>query len=239
MLISHVKDCLVCGTQLEYLDGEEILSCNICKKQHRTNIWCPEGHHICRVCYHKSFKNFLEDTSKASQSRNPFDLAASMMAHRNLSSNTCEHAWVLIAAILTAIKNEGSIRLSDINISDALDSIKEQANTNIEGQTGVCGIALAVDILFHSIFKAAGSESHQHSATMQVVAQAIECLTGDEGCKCCKNILWTTLDLIVSLIHARFGIELEGSADDIICHQLNTDEHCIPTACQYSSLHSN
>lgn len=230
---------MVCGTQLEYLDSEEILSCYICKKQHRTNIWCPEGHHICQTCCHMPFQKFLSEISKTNQSKNPFDLGITMVAHPDLSNNTCKHAWVLIGAVLTAIKNEGGIRLSNTDIADTLNSIKEQANTSITNQTGVCGMAPAVDILFHSIFKAAGSENHQNDTTMQVVAQAIEYLTGTEGCNCCKNILWTTMDLIISLIHARFGIELGGSVEDIICHQLNSSENCDPKTCQYSSLHGD
>ncbi len=213
------------------------LSCYYCGEQHKSNLWCPEGHYVCPACYQIPITQFIVGIIRATKSKNPFEIAMMMMDFPQLPDRSCEHAWIFTAALLTAIKNEGSTKLTDKDILGALESAKERALTRATLQTGVCGMGAAVGIAFHAVFKAMPNRTDkQDDITMKVVAEAIEYLADNStNCKCCKNVVWTIMELIVSLIHARFGVELEGSASDIICHQVGTAINCDPITCQFST----
>lgn len=181
--------------------------------------------------------DYIERIVRTTTSKDPFDIALVMMGFPQLPDRSCEHAWIFTAAILTAIKNEGSTRITNEDIFGALETVKERAVTRDTLQTGICGMGAAVGIAFHTVFKAKHSKGEpQDDITMKVVAQAIEYLADNStNCRCCKNVVWTIMDLVVSLIHARFGIELEGPTGDIICHQVGTMANCDPLTCQYST----
>lgn len=231
------KHCSVCGTPLELLEAQETLACYLCGEQHKSSIWCPEGHFVCDSCYHKPIMNFIADIVNKSRSKSPFDLAIMMMAYPSLPEQSCEHAWILTASVLTAVKNEGTICLTNDAIFDALEVVREQTAAKIVNMTGVCGLALAVGAIFHAAFKAYYGQKEQDGITMKVVAQVIENLAeSSTRCRCCKSLVWTTMDLIAALLNARFGIELEGSADEVVCHQVGTNNYCNPATCQFSLL---
>jgi len=232
-----VRNCFSCGSLLEFLDTEVDLSCYYCGEQHKSNLWCPEGHFVCPTCYQIPITEFIEWIIKTTRSKDPFEIAMMMMGFPQLPDRSCEHAWIFAAALLTAIKNEGSAKLTDEDIFSALETAKERAVTRATLQTGVCGMGAAVGIAFHAVFKAMPNRTDlQDDITMKVVAEAIEYLADNStNCRCCKNVVWTIMDLIVSLIHARFGIELEGSASDIICHQVGAMVNCDPLTCQFST----
>ncbi len=227
----------MCRVRLESLKSEELLTCYFCGEQYKTRTWCPEGHYVCQSCYHKPISSFIEEVVGSSKSKDPFDLAAVMMAYPSLPECSCEHSWILAAAVLTAVKNEGIIKITNSGILDALEAVKEQAITSLAHRTGVCGVIPAVGVVFHAVLKAAGGGDSRDTTTMKVVAQAIDHLASHaENCICCKSVVWTTMDLLVSLLRARFGISLEGSAEDVICHQVGMVNNCNPSACQYSVL---
>lgn len=227
----------MCRLRLEPLETEELLTCYFCREQYKTRIWCPEGHYVCQSCYHKPISRFIADVVKTSMSKDPFDLSNAMMAYPSLPDCSCEHSWILAAAVLITIKNEGVVKITNNNILESLEAIKEQAITSLAHRTGICGIIPAVGVVFHTVFKAANGGADRDTTTMKVVAQAIDHLADNaENCMCCKSIVWTTIDLVVSLLRARFGIMLEGSAEDIICHQVGMVGNCNPSACQYSVL---
>lgn len=227
----------MCGVPLEHLDNEETLACYFCGELYKAHIWCPEGHYVCQSCYQIPISGFIEEIVKTTTSKDPFDLATTMMAHPSLPECSCEHAWVFTAAVLVAVKNEGTLKVTEDDIFNALEAVKEQAITSLAHRTGVCGIIPAVGVVFHVAYKADNSRIERDTTTMKVVAQAIDHLAENaDNCMCCKSVVWTTMELVVSLLHARFGVMLEGSAEDVVCHQVGMVSNCKPSACQYSVL---
>jgi len=232
------KRCALCAENLEYLDEDVILNCYFCGEEHRARVWCPEGHFVCRTCQHMPLSSVLEEVIRVSGSRNPFDIAQFLMSHPTLEKHSCDHAWIFTAALLVAVKNEGSISLSDEEILAALESTKEQSNPKFVHSTGVCGMAAAVGVAFQTVFSAVrGSTEQNDGTTMRVVAQAIEHLADDTSrCRCCKRVVLITLDLIVSLMRARFNVNLEGASDEYICRTFGSVGYCDPDSCQFSGV---
>lgn len=184
--------------------------------------------------------HFIEEMVKKSESQNPFELATIMMTYPTFESHSCQNAWVFTASILTAVKNEGTVKLPVDDILNALKSIEEQTDPKLVSSTGVCGVAPAVGLAFHAIFSAVYGKNAHDDMTMHVVEQAIGYITDNSnGCRCCKRVVLTILDLVSSLIRARFGVDLEGSVQHLVCNQVETTGHCDPLTCQYSVLLNN
>ncbi|HZD60379.1 MAG TPA: DUF5714 domain-containing protein [Anaerolineae bacterium] len=237
---SLIKSCAVCNTPLEYLDNEEVLACYFCGGIYKSRIWCPEGHFVCQTCHHMPISSFIEEMVRTSLSKNPVEIATVMMLHPSLKWHSCEHAWVFTTAVLIAVKNEGTIKLSHKDILSALGSVKQQANPELVHTAGMCSIVPAVGVAFHTLFNMAYGKSEQDDITMKVVAQAISDLADNSTrCRCCKSVVLTTLDLITSLIRARFDVDLEGSAEDVVCDQVGAAGYCEPSICQYYVLAGN
>ncbi|MDI6817383.1 MAG: DUF5714 domain-containing protein [Actinomycetota bacterium] len=232
------KGCALCAENLEYLDEDGILSCYFCGEEHRARVWCPEGHFVCRTCQHMPLSSFLEEIIHSSRSRNPFDIAEFLMSHPTLEKHSCDHAWIFTAALLIAVKNEGSISMSEDDILAALESTKEQSNPRFAHSTGVCGMVAAVGVSFQAVLSAVRGNGEQNDGTtMRVVAQAIEHLADDTSrCRCCKRVVLITLDLIVSLMRARFNVNLEGASDEYICRMFGSVGYCEPDSCQFSGV---
>jgi hypothetical protein len=232
------KECSLCGESLEYLDEDVILSCYFCGDEHRARLWCPEGHFVCRSCQHMPLSSFLEDVVHSSRSKNPFDIAKFLMSHPTLEKHSCDHAWIFTAALLIAVKNEGSIRMSEADVLAALEATKEQSNPKFAHSTGVCGMVAAVGVAFQAVLNAARGNSEQNDGTtMRVVAQAIEHLADETSrCRCCKRVVLITLDLIATLMRARFNVDLEGASDEYICRTFGSIGYCEPDSCQFSGV---
>ncbi|MDI6716701.1 MAG: DUF5714 domain-containing protein [Actinomycetota bacterium] len=212
------------------------MTCCFCGKESISNIWCPEGHFFCISCHSLSIIDFVAEIIKTSPSKNPFALAAIMMAYPKLPGCSCEHAWIFTASVLTAVKNEGAVKLTIDDIFKALRNVKKQIALDSEFKNNVCSIVPAVGIVFNTIFTAVGNG--QDDTTMRVVAQATEYLADNQlKCRCCKNQVWTTIGLLVSLLNARFGIQLDGSVEDVTCHLFKLVENCSPATCPFSTLY--
>lgn len=182
--------------------------------------------------------DFVCETVKRSRSKNPFELAMLMMSCPSLSNDQCEYALIFTGAVLAAVKNAGTIKLSNNEIIAALETIKGKTDFIAEdGAANKCDMTAGVRFVFSTIFKAARGEKTPDDVTMKVVARALEHLSDNmTNLKCFKNTVLTTLDLVTSLLLARFEIKFDGSAQDIICYQVGAAADCNPAVCQYSPL---
>jgi hypothetical protein len=189
-----------------------------------------------------SVLDFIDETVRTSRATNPYDLASIMMTYPRLASyrNPCEHALVFAAAMLIAVKNEGTIKISSEDILIALGTIQcDENNLEFCGPDAAYGCCMRSGIIatFGTIFKAAEGDAEPDSVTVRVIRRVIKSLSDNtEQHKCLKNIVLTTMDLFTPIIQARFGVRLEGSAHEIICYQIGQARDCSPTTCHYSPL---
>lgn len=234
----RVDGCSVCGTSLEFLYDKELLSCYFCGEQKSANVWCPEGHYICDSCFEMPLVEFIKSTVKCSRSKSPFDLATIMMGYPQLDQgDPCGHAMIFTASALTAIKNEGTIRITDYDIFEALYVIKGDIDSGSGVPIESCDMVSGVKVAFNTVFKTLSGNKTPDEMTMKVVTRALDHLSGASAQNgCLKNVVLTTLELITPLLRARFGIKLEGSSQNVICYHIGSSPQCNPATCQYSPL---
>lgn len=116
-------------------------------------------------------------------------VAEEMIKSAHLPMLGCEHAWIAAGAFLSAIKNHGSIKITDDHIIEALNRTQKQAIGAYCGLTGVCGVAVAIGAAFSVILGAACPKDKETFTTMHVVARVVEAIANQTGPCCCKNFL--------------------------------------------------
>ena len=206
-----------------------------CGKKEIGYVACPNNHYICNDCHGKTASDLILQLSLKAQGINPVVIAEDLLAKTNVAMLGCEHALIATGSLLAAIKNEGSIKLSEQQISDAFERTKKQAIAAYCGLTGVCGIAPAIGASFSVILGAACPKDQETANTMHVVAQIITCIANETGPKKKKNFLRTSLIKSCELAEHFLKVKL-NSRVNIICQDYNRHPHgCRMQNCSYYS----
>ena len=139
----------------------------------------------------------------------------------------CEHAWVAAGALIAAIRNEKTIKITDEDIKEALNRTKKQAIGAYCGLTGICGIAPAIGSVYSVILGAACPKDTETSKTMFVVSKVIEDISKQAGPCCCKNFVYTALETA-----CRYSKEYLGGTLDTSYNYTCMDSHRHPHGCR-------
>ncbi len=145
----------------------------------------------------------------------------------------CEHAWIAAGSFLAAIRNNGSIKITNEQIVEALNRTRKQAIGAYCGLTGVCGIAPAIGASFSVILGAACPKNRETSITMHVVSKIIESIANEAGPCCCKNFIYTALKTSCILAKKYLGICIKYDYK-IVCRDSQRHPHgCRKDRCKY------
>lgn len=121
------------------------------------------------------------------------------MGHPNISMLGCEHSLITVAAFLAALKNEGSLKIEDKQIVEAMERAKKQSISGYCGLTGVCGVPIGIGAVFSVILGAGCPKDKETSITMHAVARTVDSVANDTGPCCCKSYVRTALGLSQNL----------------------------------------
>lgn len=146
----------------------------------------------------------------------------------------CENAWIASGTLMAALKNEGTIKVTDEQIGEALTRTKRQAIGGYCGLTGVCGIAPAIGACFSVILGAACPKDQETAMTMKVVARIVGKIAEETGPCCCKSFVRTALKEAVSLAESNLDVSLPLPNEPIICTHSSRHPHgCRESKCTY------
>ena len=221
------ENCLVCKATLDYFQSGQEFTCMKCNKTELGYVNCPNGHYICDSCHGEDTFDLIYDMSISSKGINPFVIANEIIDKTKLPMLGCEHAWVAAGALIAAIRNEKTIKITDEDIKEALNRTKKQAIGAYCGLTGICGIAPAIGSVYSVILGAACPKDTETSKTMFVVSKVIEDISKQAGPCCCKNFVYTALE-----ISCRYSQEYLGVTLDTNYNYTCMDSHRHPHGCR-------
>jgi len=148
----------------------------------------------------------------------------------------CENAWIAAGALIAAIRNEGSITVTDDQIREVLNRTARQAVGGYCGLTGVCGVAVAIGACFSVLLGAACPKDQETETTMKVVAKMVSTIADETGPCCCKSFVRKALTEAVKLVKENLGVSLPILIDDTICKHVERHPHgCREEKCSYFS----
>jgi len=166
---------------------------------------------------------------------NPLAIAEALMSNQEkVPMLGCENAWIACGALMASLKNEGTIKLSNEHIIEALSRTKRQAIGGYCGLTGVCGIAPAIGACFSVILGAACPKDQETATTMRVVGKIVMAIADQTGPCCCKNFVRTALREAIKSAKELLNVSLPSPIEAIICtHNARHPHGCRESKCHY------
>ena len=146
----------------------------------------------------------------------------------------CENAWIAAGALMAALRNEGTLPITDAQVLEALNRTHRQAIGGYCGLTGVCGIAPGIGACFSVILGAACPKDRETATTMKVVAKIVNAIAQETGPCCCKNFVRRALTEAVALVKEILNISLTRSPVPTVCTDVERHPHgCRQEKCRY------
>ncbi|MBU2591134.1 MAG: hypothetical protein KKC21_03830, partial [Nitrospinae bacterium] len=110
---------MVCGTRLEYLETAVSVVCNYCGKEETGYVRCPKEHYVCDECHGKGAFDLVKDIAFTTDEKDSLSIAELLMAHPKIPFLGCEHGLIATASLLAALKNDGTLDISNEQIAEA------------------------------------------------------------------------------------------------------------------------
>jgi hypothetical protein len=177
----------------------------------------------------------------ASKSQDPLEIAQALMNFKDqVPMLGCENAWIAAGALMTALKNQGTLKITDAQIVEVLNRTHRQAIGGYCGLTGVCGIAPGIGACFSVILGAACPKDRETATTMTVVAKIVNVIAQETGPCCCKNFVRHALAEAIALVQEILNISLTQSFVPIVCTDVERHPHgCRREKCSYFTTDSH
>ncbi len=227
-------NCMICGSRLDYLKAGETMTCSYCRSTSEGHVQCPEGHFVCEVCHNQEARQMIENAVRSTADKDPVRIAELIMSHPALPMLGCEHAYIAAGALMAALRNSPYAKISDADITEAINRTSRQAAGGYCGLTGVCGIAPAIGACFSMFLGATCGSDREQKITMEAVLRASRAIADLTGPSCCKAYVRAALRSSVDVFAERFGIVLPVSASPTVCRHHDRHPHgCREEKCPY------
>lgn len=156
------------------------------------------------------------------------------MTHPKLPMLGCQHAYIAAGALLAALKNEGSKKITENDQREVFKRIEKQAVGGYCGLTGVCGIVPAIGACFSILLGAKCGKDLEQRITMEATRRVIEVIETLTGPSCCKAYVRASLLLAVDLLREKFGIIFPVKKLSVPCQFQEKHPHgCREERCPY------
>ena len=231
---TKTEHCMICGEVLSYHEKSVILTCNYCAKTENGHITCPKGHYVCDHCHNQDAIRIIEHTVYSAKSADPFEIAELAMSFPGLPMLGCQHAYIAGGALMAALKNEGTLPITDEEIKEVLARTEKQAHGGYCGLTGVCGIVPAIGACFAVLTGSKCGTDKEQRTTMAVAGKVSQAITGLTGPSCCKAYVRSGLKIAVDSLAAELKIQLSSNTDTAACRHSSKHPHgCRKSLCPY------
>lgn len=225
---------MVCGRGLEQLEEPITFTCDFCADEEEGYIRCPEGHYICDKCHGSDIFDVVKEAVASMEERDPLQIAEKLMAHPDLPFLGCEHGLIASASLLLALKNEGTLEVSDGQIEEAMNRTQKQSMPPYCALTGVCGVPIGIGAAFSTILDAACSKDRESAVTMHIVARTVDTIANEVGPMCCKRFVRTALGVAYNSAKEYFDVHLPIHREKISCsHSRKDHPNCVEEKCLY------
>ena len=196
--MESVNNCGVCARPLVYATDSVIKNCDICGKEEKTNIYCPEGHYICDVCHSKAAIEVLKQVLAATKSTDPAEIIEQVMAHPSVPMHGPEHHAIVPAAIIAAVRNTGYPVPAG-----AIEKAIERASKVPGGWCGLygdCGAAVGTGMAVSVLTNATPLTGKDRSLALGATSFALSRML-DSQPRCCKRASRTAVDAAVDYLN--------------------------------------
>ncbi|HEY6001934.1 MAG TPA: DUF5714 domain-containing protein [Anaeromyxobacter sp.] len=227
----HFSGCLVCGEDLEYLSRAEPMTCARCGAARASTARCRAGHFVCDGCHSATAKDAIERFCAATESRDPLQIARTLMRHPSLKLHGPEHHFLVAAALTAAHANARGIPAEKARLVAEARRRSEPVGGGFCGFQGACGAAVGVGIYVSLATGATPLATEGWALANGATAKALGALARVGGPRCCKRTSWLALLGAVQYARAHLGVEMGGRGEACTYSEVNAE--CIRARCPF------
>lgn len=227
------EQCQLCGAPLSYLLHGDEVTCSSCGRKETGHVVCPNGHYICDHCHNREALRLIEIVVYSSFSTDPLEIAELAMEDAGLPMLGCQHAYIAGGALMAALRNEGSLDISNADIEEVFTRTAEQARGGYCGLTGVCGIVPAMGACLAVVSGSRCGTDKEQRTTMELVTRVSGRVAELTGPSCCKAYVRAALQEAADFFRTSRSIEFDTHAS-IECRFSARHPHgCRKERCPY------
>lgn len=207
-MAGNTENCGVCGAPLQYVTVSKEASCSVCGRKEKAHIVCPGGHYLCDSCHGLDAKKMVREMSLLTLETDPVQSAMAMFHQPVLPMLGCEHAYIAVGALMSAIRNGGRVRISNEDLEEAFQRLGRQAVGGYCGLTGVCGVVPAIGACVSILYGSKCGRDMEQRLTMEATARVASEILALTGPSCCKAYTLAGLNVAVDFLKEASGILL-------------------------------
>ncbi|WP_054252742.1 DUF5714 domain-containing protein [Neofamilia massiliensis] len=223
--------CLICGSELTYLDEEAEVNCYFCNKTFKTKTICDEGHYVCDSCHSKEGIDAIISYCLESKSKDPIFILNEIMENPFIYMHGPEHHVMVGAALLTAYANAGG----DINLEKALKDMKIRGGQYPGGSCGfwgTCGAAVSLGMFLSIITQSTPLSTESWGIINRGTVRALDEIGKLGGPRCCKRNSFTAALTGADYVLENFGVKMD-IPDQVTCRFFRNNRQCLGKRCPY------
>lgn len=236
----HSENCMICGSTLNYQTYAVDMTCDYCGEILSASVFCPNGHYVCEDCHGAGYYSFLEKIVNETTSKNPMEIAETLLKGNLLPSLGGEHHAIVTTSLLVAAKNYGEIPIGygavrSVTNQDIAEGIRrmKQIPSCTCAYHGACGAGLGVGAFFSILFGATCAKDTERTLSMRATNAALAAIANTGGPGCCKQSVRTAVlvgvEMLKEICHVKLPISYERCF-----HMKDTSHGCKGVYCQFS-----
>ncbi len=202
------EHCAICGMTLQYETAARELSCTVCGRKENAHIVCPSGHYLCESCHGAEAKKMVREMSLLTLEKDPLRTAVAMFSQPMVPMLGCEHAYIAAGAFMSALKNQGLVKVTNEDTEEAFRRLERQAAGGYCGLTGVCGIVPAMGACISILYGSKCGKDMEQRLTMEAATRVASEILGLTGPSCCKAYALAGINVAVDFLKEASGISL-------------------------------
>jgi hypothetical protein len=228
----HRTGCLICGKDIKYFESAISLQCSLCGETQNTTAACEDNHFVCDNCHSQKGIDYIANFALETNSKNPLQIAKSMMEYPLVNMHGPEHHFLVPAALLAAYKNSGG----DIDLTKSLTAAKQRAS-KVPGGTcgmwGCCGAGVGSGIFISVITKATPLSVNEWKLANLMTSKSLAEISKNGGPRCCKRNTNIAISSAVEFVMENFGIKMERPPREFYCTFHQNNSTCRKNDCHY------
>lgn len=232
------NDCLICGSELEYLNPREKLSCYFCQEPVMTDVCCINKHYVCDKCHSSGANDLIERYCIRSRKTDPVLMASEIMHSKSITMHGPEHHFLVPAVLLSAYYN---LKIQDGHPALMAEKEKKIREARIRsdkvlggfcGFYGACGAAIGSGIFISLVTSATPLSVQEWGLSNMVTSKCLYTIACAGGPRCCKRDTFLALIDAVEFVNENLATDIKTTAG-IHCDFSEYNHECLKFGCQF------
>ena len=230
--VTNKTGCIICGTQLLYLDTPRSMECYLCGVSIESYAQCIEGHFVCDSCHSLPAMEYIEQFCIHNESADPVEMSNEIMRNSSIKMHGPEHHFLVPAVLVSAYYN--SLGEPDKK-QNKLAVAKTRAGQILGGFCGFygdCGAAVGTGIFMSLILNATPLSKNEWRLCNLMTSRSLNSIAVHGGPRCCKRNTYLAIGEAVQFLSDNFRIQLPGRKN-IRCDFSSLNKECLLEACPF------